>query len=64
MQVSTTSPQAVNVDNSGGGIRVTKIALDQQKADGEAAVQLIEAAGAVAAPQASGSVGHNIDIHV
>ncbi|MGK0498518.1 MAG: hypothetical protein ACJAYG_000147 [Oceanicoccus sp.] len=41
---ASVSPQASKVDNQGGGIQVTKIALDQQKADGQAAVQLIDAA--------------------
>lgn len=64
MQISTTSPQAVNVDTGGAGIRATKVAQDQQKAEGQAAVQLIEAAGAVAKSQPSGSVGQSIDIRV
>lgn len=62
MQISTVSPQTVNADPSGGGIRVTKIAQDQQKAEGAAAVQLIESAAAVAPP--SGNPGQSIDIHV
>ena len=63
MQISTTAPQASNVEAGGGGVRVLKIAQDQQKAEGQAAVQLIEAAGAAAKPQPAGNVGLNIDIH-
>lgn len=64
MEISTTSPQATGVDTGGGGLRVTKIAQDQQKAQGQAAVQLIEAAGAVSQPRPSGTVGQNIDVRV
>lgn len=63
MQIGTTSSQASNVEASGGGIRVLKIAQDQQKADGQAAVALIEAA-AVSPPTASASLGQAIDIRV
>ena len=64
MQITTTSPQASNVDSSGAGVRVLKIAQDQQKADGQAAVALIESAGAVSQASASGNLGQNINIHV
>ena len=62
MEVSSTSPQAAGVEATGGGIRVTKIAQDQQKADGQAAIALIESA-AVSSPQPVGNSGHNVDTH-
>lgn len=63
MQVSTLSPQAVSVDNTGGGIRATKIAQDQQQVEGAAAVELIESAGAVATAGSGGSLGQSIDVY-
>lgn len=63
MQISTVSPQAVSSDAGGGGIRVTKIAQDQQKAEGAAAVQLIESAAATA-PSGSSNPGQSIDVYV
>lgn len=63
MQISTLSPQAVSVDNSGGGIRATKVAQDQQQAEGAAAIELIESAGAVASTGTDGSPGQSIDVY-
>lgn len=64
MQISTNLPQATAADSSGGGVRVIKLAQDQQKAEGEAAVQLIESAGAVAQATTGSNPGQSIDVYV
>ncbi len=59
---SAVSVQASTGNNQGDGISVIKLAQDQQKADGQAAVQLIESASI---PLQGGSgAGSVIDVHV
>ncbi|WP_417762263.1 cytoplasmic protein [Shewanella sp.] len=56
------SSQAVtpNLDNGAVGVRVAQLAKDQQKAEGQIALNLIQAAAP--APQPEGNLGHNIDV--
>ncbi|MCH1925563.1 cytoplasmic protein [Shewanella sp. C32] len=59
------SSQAVtpNLDNGAVGVRVAQLAKDQQKAEGQIALNLIQAAApSQPAPKPEGSLGHNIDV--
>jgi hypothetical protein len=49
----------VNLEHGSIGVKVAQLAKEQQRAEGEMAIQLIEAA--LPAPQAVGNSGHNIN---
>ncbi|KFZ37463.1 hypothetical protein HR45_10635 [Shewanella mangrovi] len=63
MAISINS-QAVtpNLDNGAVGVRVAQLAKQQQQAEGQIAVDLIEAAAP--APKPEGNLGNNIDVTV
>lgn len=59
MSISLNSqPLPVNTDNGAVGVKVAQLAKEQQKAEGEIAVQLINA---VPSPAPVGNTGHNIN---
>lgn len=45
-------------------VRAAKMAKDQQKAEGAAALQMIQSAGNVAPPPPTGAAGGNINVMV
>jgi hypothetical protein len=60
---ATPSLQATTADSQGGGIRATKLAQDQLKTEGQAAVQLINAAAPTSAASPA-PAAQGIDIRV
>ncbi|MBB1389598.1 cytoplasmic protein [Shewanella sp. SG44-6] len=59
MSLSINSPSSMPTTiDSGNSLKVAVMAKDQQKAEGQMALQLIEAA---LAPQPVGNSGHNIN---
>ncbi|GGQ24209.1 cytoplasmic protein [Shewanella litoralis] len=60
MSISVNAPSSMPTTiDSGNSLKVAVMAKDQQEAEGQMALQLIEAAAPVAPPQ--GNSGHNIN---
>lgn len=60
MTISVNSqPVALNIENGSVGVKVAQLAKEQQKAEGEIAVQLIKATEPTSGPV--GNTGHNIN---
>ncbi len=63
MTLSTTNLEA-NLSNDNINVKVAQLAKEQQKAEGQIALQLIEAAAPAPESAPVGNAGHNINIKV
>ncbi len=62
MSISVNAPSSMPTTiDSGNSLKVAVMAKEQQKIEGQMALQLIEAAAAAPAPQPVGNSGHNIN---